>query len=117
MRRQEFAAALMQTQHSAQRLRERGYTPEQVYETAQYGDEYPNRSRPGTSVFEFDSNGHPNMRRRIVAQVDPPSLITVLPRKPKDPPATAPKARPTDTKKKQREQKAKKRARSSGQQP
>ena len=107
----------MQTQHSAQRLRERGYTPEQVYETAQYGDEYPNRDRPGTSVFEYDSNGHPNMRRRIVARVNPPSLITVLPRKPKPEPETAPKNKPTATKKNQREQKAKKRARSGGQQP
>ena len=115
MRRQEFADALLQTQHSAQRLQEREYTPEQVYETAKYGDEYPNRSRPGTSVFEFDSNGHPNTRRRIVAQVDPPHLITVLPRKPKDQPS-APKKAPTSTKKNQREQKAKKRARSGGQQ-
>lgn len=115
MRRQEFADALMQTQHSSQRLRERDYSPEQVYETARHGDEYPNPSRPGTSIFEYDSNGRPNMRRRIVAQVNPPSLITVLPRKPKEQ-APAPKPRPTSTKKNQREQKAKKRARSGGQQ-
>ena len=115
MRRQAFAEALMQSRHSAERLAERGYTPEQVYETARDGDEYPNRSRPGTSIFKYDSTGHPGTRRRVVASVDPPTLITVLPREPKET-ASAPTQAPKSTKKNKREQLAKKRARSSGQQ-
>lgn len=105
----------MQSRHSAERLAERGYTPEQVYETARDGDEYPNRAQPGTSIFKYDSTGHPGTRRRVVANVDPPTLITVLPREPKETPQ-APKQAPKNTKKNQREQLAKKRARSRGEQ-
>ena len=113
MRREEFAYALMQTQHSAQRLAERGYTPDQVYETARDGDIYPNPGNPGTHVFKLDSIAHANMRRRIVAASNPPKLVTVLPREPKEQ-APAPKQAPKTTKKNQREQRAKKRARSRG---
>ena len=106
----------MQTQHSAQRLAERGYTPEQVYETARDGDVYPNPGRPGTNIFKYDSTGHPGTRRRVVARTSPPALITVLPREPKEAPAEKPKQAPKSTKKNKREQLAKKRARSGGQQ-
>ena len=106
----------MQSRHSAERLAERGYTPEQVYETARDGDEYPNRSQPGTSIFKYDSTGHPGTRRRVVASVDPPTLITVLPREPKEQPVDKPKQAPKSTKKNKREQLAKKRARSRGEQ-
>lgn len=113
MRRIEFADALMQSRHSAERLAERDYTPKQVYETARDGDEYPNRSQPGTSIFKYDSTGHPGTRRRVVAKVDPPTLITVLPREPKET-VEAPKQAPKATKKNKKAQLAKKRARSAG---
>ena len=103
----------MQTQHSAQRLAERGYTPAQVYETARDGDAYPNPGRPGSNIFKLNSIGHPGTRRRVVAQANPPALITVLPREPVEPGATVKKA-PSNSAKKKKEQLAKKRARSAG---
>jgi hypothetical protein len=104
----------MQGQHAAQRIAERDYTPEQVYETAEKGDIYPDtKGRATVRVFKYDSIGHPGTRRRIVANTDPPQLITVLPREEK-PVIEKTKQKPSNTKQKKREQLAKKRARSSG---
>jgi len=105
------------TYHGAERLRDRGYTPGQVYQTAAYGQEYPDpKGEEGISIFKLNSIDTPGTRRRIVVdRADGGRLVTALPREPI--PEPAPKRTPqgNNTKKRQREQLAKKRARSAGQ--
>lgn len=115
-RSQHFLDALEQSIHgSLERAPERGYTTEQIYQTAAYGQEYPNnQGRPDVSIFKLNSIATPGMRRRIVANVKQPKIITVLPREP-IPETTQSKQAPSNTKKRKREQLAKKRARSGGQ--
>lgn len=113
-----FTDALKQSVHAnAERARERGYTPDQVYQTAAYGQEYPDpKGEPNVGVFKLNSIATPGTRRRVVINKQIPQFITVYPREPI--PESAPKKpnRAANTKKKQKEQLAKKRARTSGQQ-
>ena len=104
------------TYHGAERLRDRGYTPGQVFQTAAYGQEYPDpKGEPNISIFKLNSITTPGTRRRIVVDRSEGRLITALPREPIPEPAPKTTPRGSDTKKKKREQLAKKRARSAGQ--
>jgi hypothetical protein len=104
------------TYHGAERLRDRGYTPGQVYQTAAYGHEYADpKGRDGISIFKLNSIDTPGTRRRIVVDRKDGSLITALPREPIPEPSSKPAQRPSNTKKRKKEQLAKKRARSAGQ--
>lgn len=118
-RSQHFTDALQQSVHgSVERAPERGYTMDQIYQTAAYGQEYPNnQGRPDVSIFKLNSIATPGTRRRIVVNVSqPPKVITVLPREPIPDSGPSPqKKAPSNSKKRQKEQLAKKRARSSGQ--
>lgn len=119
-RTQAFTDALMQTRHGGvERARERGYSNEQVYQTAAWGQEYPdNNGRADISIFKLNSTNTPGTRRRIVVDKARPAIVTVLPREEIPEPS---KPRKTNsaaaTKKKKKEQLAKKRARTNGQQP
>ena len=104
------------TYHGAERLRDRGYTPGQVYQTAAYGQEYPDpKGKEGISIFKLNSIDTPGTRRRIVVDKADGSLITALPREPLPEASPKPAPRTSNTKKRKKEQLAKKRARSAGQ--
>lgn len=120
-RADHFLEALVQSRHAgAERTAERDYTPTQVYQTAAYGQEYPNnQGRADVSIFKLNSIDTPGTRRRIVVNKShPPTIITVLPREPiAEPASTQRRQGPSGTKKAKKAQLAKKRARSSGNQP
>lgn len=107
-----------QTGHAGRdRMRERGYTPEQVYQTLAYGQERVNTgpsAQPGTSLFTLNSIDTPGTRRRVVADSREGRIATVLPREEIPQETVKEKAAPKSTKSKKKEQLAKKRARSAG---
>jgi hypothetical protein len=113
-----FTDALQQSVHAnAERAQERGYTPEQVYQTAAYGQEYPDpKGDPAVGVFKLNSIATPGTRRKVVINKQIPQFVTVYPREPI--PEEAPKRQDREaiTKKRQKEQLARKRARSRGEQ-
>ena len=111
-----FLDALQQSVHgNVERAAERGYTTAQVYQTAAYGQEYPDpKGQPDVSIFKLNSIATPGTRRKIVVDKSVPAVVTVYPREP-IPESASKAAAPKNTKKRQKEQLAKKRARSGGQ--
>lgn len=100
--------------HAWERMQERGYTQEQVRQTLREGHEQADpRGNPDVSRYFLTSADHANMRRGIVVDRSRNRLKTALSRTPIEEAPTAP--RPSNgrsTKAKQREQLARKRARS-----
>lgn len=117
-RSEHFTDALRQSVHaSVERAPERRYTREQIYQTAAYGQEFPDpKGNPGVSIFKLNSIATPGTRRSIVVDTVNPTIITVNPREPIPEPGRRPSGAPKNTKKRQKEQLAKKRARSRGEQ-
>jgi hypothetical protein len=106
------ALDLVTTQHAEKRKRERGYSSEQVLQTYVHGHELPDpRMEPGVSHFVLNSVAHAQMRRRVVVDNTGGEILTVYPREP-DAVTETPKAPPSNTKSKKKQQLAKKRARS-----
>lgn len=104
---------LVTTRHSNHREDDRNYSREQILQTYVHGQQRQDpKGDPNVSIYSLDSIAHANMRRSIVVNDKDNSIITVNPRVPIAHPAPAAVVGPTNSKKKKKEQLAKKRARS-----
>lgn len=104
---------LLTTRHSSTREGDRDYSRAQILQTYVYGHQRQDpKGDPDVSVYSLDSIAHARMRRSIVVNDKDNAVITVNPRVPIETPAPTAAVAPTNTKKKKKEQLAKKRARS-----
>lgn len=104
--------------HTRDRMAERDFTPEQIFQTYIYGNREPDRAgEPGVNHYVLNSIGHPGTRRRLVVNDNAMITKTIHPREeiPKSNPGPRPpKAQPSSTAARKKAQLAKKRARSRG---